>query len=130
MTAAGRGLAPEGADLGHFIGDDEDTLSTVDTPAGLVEALFLKKRVDFETFLRIVGHKSQPVPIARTVGAITYRGLADWGAVAHAREEYLVGGGDDWASEFKRLASVPGAFRAELVVVSEGPYSNVPADMT
>ena len=105
-------------------------LRRVDTPAGPVEALFLKKRADFETFLRIIGHKSQPVPIARTVGAITYRGLADWGAVARAREAYFSGGGNDWASEFKRLASESGAFRAELVVVSEGTYSNVPAGMT
>jgi len=70
------------------------------------------------------------MPIARTVGAITYRGLADWGAVAREREGYLAGGGDDWASEFKRLASEPGAFRAQIVVISEGPYSNVPAGMT
>ena len=71
-----------------------------------------------------------PVPIARTVGAITYRGLADWGAVAKAHQEYLAGGGDDWASEFARLAKRPGAFRAELVVISEGPYSNVAASST
>ncbi|MBQ9044036.1 MAG: hypothetical protein IJ111_14625 [Eggerthellaceae bacterium] len=128
--AAGRGIAPEGADFGHFIGDEEDALLAVGTPAGPVEVLFLKKRADFETFLRIVGHKSQPVPIARTVGAITYRGLADWGVVAREREEYLAGGGDDWASEFKRLASAPGAFRAEIVVISEGPYSGVRAGMT
>ena len=128
--AAGRGIVPEGANLDHFSGDSEDALHIVDTPAGPVEALFLKNREDFETFLRIVGNKSMPVEIARTVGAITYRGLADWGAVARARDEYLANGGGDWASEFRRLASVPGAFRAEIVVISEGPYSNVPADAT
>ena len=126
--AAAYGIAPEGANLDHFASDDEDTLGAVETPAGPVEVLFLKKRVDFETFLQVIGNKSMPVPIAPTVGAITYRGLADWGAVARAREEYLAGGGDDWKSEFKRLASTPGAFRAEIVVVSEGPYSNVAAD--
>lgn len=128
--ASGRGIAPEGANLGHFIGDEEDALLAVGTPAGPVEALFLKKRADFETFLRIIGHKSQPVPIARTVGAITYRGLADWGAVAREREEYLANGGDDWGAEFRRLAAAPDAFRAELVVISEGPYSDVPAGST
>jgi len=128
--AAACGIAPAEANLEHFAGDDEDMLREVVTPAGPVEALFLKRRADFETFLQIVGHKSQPVPIAPTVGAITYRGLNDWGAVARAREEYLAGGGNDWSSEFRRLASVPGVFRAELVVVSEGPYSNVPASMT
>ena len=119
--ASARGVAPEGANLDHFLTSPEDELFEVDTPAGPVEVVFLKRRADFEMFLRVIGHKSQPVPIAPTVGAVTYRGLADWGAVARAREEYLAGGGDDWKSEFKRLASTPGSFRAEIVVVSEGP---------
>ena len=102
----------------------------MDTPAGPVEVLFLKERGDFETFLQIVGHKSSPIPIARTVGAITYRGLADWGKVAAAKAAYRASGGDDWPAEFARLAKQPGAFRSELIVISEGPYSNVSADET
>lgn len=125
--AAGRGIVPDGANLDHFIVDDEDLLRAVDTPAGPVEVVFLRRREDFETLLQIIGNKSQPVPIARTIGAITYRGLADWGKVAAAKERYLAAGGDDWSSEFARLAKEPGAFRAELVVISEGPYSNIPA---
>ena len=128
--AAGRGVAPFGANLDHFVGSPEDELREVDTPAGPVEVLFLKDRSDFETFLQIVGHKAQPVPIARTVGAITYRGIADWGKVAKAREEYLAAGGDNWGSEFARLAKQPGAFRSEIVVISEGPYSNISASET
>lgn len=128
--AAGRGIAPEGADLAHFATNPEDELRAVDTPAGPIEVLFLKERRDFETFLQVIGNKSQPVPISRTVGAITYRGLADWGAVAAARAEYEAGGGEDWSAEFMRLAKQPGMFRAELIAISEGPYSNVPASET
>lgn len=128
--AAGRGIPPEGATLSHFITSDQDELREVDTPAGPVEVLFLKERADFETFLQVVGHRASPVPIARTVGAITYRGLADWGAVKAAHEAYVASGGEDWPEEFNRLAKQPGAFRAELVVISEGPYSNVPASQT
>ncbi len=128
--AAGRGIAPAGADLGHFVTSPEDELREVDTPAGPVEVVFLHNRSDFETFLQIVGHKAEPVPIARTVGAITYRGIADWGKVAVAHAAYAAAGGDDWPNEFARLARQPGAFRAEIVVISEGPYSNVPANQT
>ena len=129
-AAAGRGIAPEHATLDHFVGNPADELRSVDTPSGPVEVVFLAERSDFETFLQLIGHKAQPVPIARTVGAITYRGLPDWGKVAAARERYLAQGGDDWGSEFARLAHEPGAFRSELVVISEGPYSNVPAERT
>lgn len=125
--ASGRGVVPEDANLDHFATSDEDELREVDTPAGPVEVAFLKRRADFETFLQIIGHRSQPEPIARTVGAITYRGLADWGKVTAAHEAYLADGGDDWGAEFGRLAKQPGAFRSEIIVISEGPYSNVSA---
>lgn len=128
--ASGRGIAPDGANLQHFKTSGEDELRQVPTPAGPVEVLFLKERADFETFLQIISHKSQPVPIARTVGAITYRGLADWGKVAAAYEQYRAAGGTDWSAEFSRLAKEPGAFRSEIIVVSAGPYSNIPADQT
>lgn len=129
-SAALRGIAPDLARLDHFETSPEDELREVETPAGAVEVVFLKQRKDFETFLQIIGHKCQPVPIARTVGAITYRGLPDWVKVAAEHERYLASGGTDWPSEFARLAKVPGAFRAELVVISEGPYSNIPHTQT
>ena len=125
-----RGMRPADGNLDHFVTSPHDELREVETPAGTVEVVFLEHRRDFETFLQIIGHKSQPVPIARTVGAITYRGLADWGAVATARAAYLAKGGEDWGQEFSRLARQPGTFRAEIVVISEGPYSNVPARET
>ena len=128
--AAGQGIAPEGATLSHFESSPLDELREVDTPAGSIEVLFLERRNDFETLLQIIGHKSSPVPIARTVGAITYRGIPDWVKVADACAAYLASGGDDWGAEFARLAKEPGAFRGELVVISKGPYSNVPADET
>lgn len=128
--ASMRGIAPADASLAHFEGSPLDELREVATPAGPIETLFLQHRRDFETFLQIIGHKSSPVPIARTVGAITYRGLPDWGKVAAARRSYVASGGDDWRSEFSRLARVPGTFHSELVVISEGPYSNVPAAET
>lgn len=128
--AAGRGVAPQDATLDHFRSDASDELREVDTPAGPVETLYLGRREDFETFLRIVGHRSAPVAIAPSIGAITYRGLADWGKVAAAHEAYCDAGGEDWGGEFARLARTPGAFRCELVVLSAGPYSAVPAQET
>ena len=124
--AATLGIAPEDATLAHFAGSPRDELRTVDTPAGPVEVVFLANRADFETFLQVIGHKAQPVPIARTVGAITYRGLADWGKVSAAYQAYRNSGGTDWGTEFARLAQT-GDFRSEIAVVSEGPYSNVSA---
>ena len=129
-AARSRGAAPEGATLDHFISSDEDELRVIDTPAGPIETLFLKERADFETFLQIIGHNSRPDEISPTIGAITYCGLNDWGAVAAAKEAYEAEGGDCWIAEFIRLAKIKGSFTCELVVISEGPYSNISADKT
>lgn len=128
--AAARGIAPEGASLAHFATSEEDELRVVDTPAGPVEVVFLKDRRDFECLLCILGHRCQPVPIDPTVGAITYLGLADWQKVVSAHATYVQGGGDDWPHEFSRLAKDPAAFRSQIIVISEGPYSNVAYDQT
>ena len=128
--AAGLGIAPEDANLEHFETSPEDELRETLTPAGPVEVVFLAQRNDFETFLRAIGHKAQPVPIAPTIGASTFCGVADWGKVAQAQKDYLAAGGSDWKAEFARLAKEPGAFRSEIIVISEGPYSNVPASET
>lgn len=125
-----RGIVSPGATLDHFITSGEDECREVDTPAGPVMVAFLKERADFETFLRTIGYQSQLVPIARTIGAITYRGLADWKRIAQARDEYLAAGGANWPEQFAQLAKQPGAFRTELVAISEGPYSNVAAEET
>lgn len=128
--AAGRGVVIPNANLDHFITSDMDELRVVDTPAGPVETVFLQERRDFETFLQIVGNRAQPVEILPEVGAITYFGLADWGAVAREKAKYLEQGGTDWAQEFKRLATQTQAFRCQLVVLSSGPYSNISHEQT
>jgi len=125
-----RGFVSPDANLDHFTTGENNEYREVDTPAGPVMVVFLKERADFETFLQIIGNQSQPVPIARTIGAITYRGLADWKRVAQARDEYLAAGGDNWPEHFAQLAKRPGAFRTELVAISEGPYSNVASEET
>ena len=67
--ACTRGVAPEGANLDHFVTSEEDELRAIDTPAGDVETIFLKVRADFETLLQVIGHKCSPVDIAPTIGA-------------------------------------------------------------
>ena len=129
--AAGRGIKHDPATLDHFLGSEHDELRVVDTPAGSVEVLFLERRQDFETFLQIVSHRSNPTPISPTIGAMTYSGLADWGKVRNACVSYLASGGDDWPSEFARIAKEePSTFRSQLIIISAGPYSNVPASDT
>jgi hypothetical protein len=54
-------------------------------------------------------------------------GLLDWGRVRRERAAYLERGGVEWDVEFERLAARNRAFKSDLVVYTDGPYSDVPA---
>lgn len=126
--AALEGVIPEGATLDHFLGSDADSLSAEDTPAGPVEALFLRQRADFECFIRCTVRRGEPQPIAPSIGASTIQGLPDWSKI---RDEALraVMAGEDVSAALK-------AFIAEkrhlttLVLVSWGPYSALSFERT
>jgi hypothetical protein len=127
--AALKGEPPQDSSLSHFEGSDMDWLRVFDTQAGQVEVLFLKKRHDFENFLRCIGHRAQPVEIPSTIGAITYTNLADWQKINQGVAEGMASGLS--ASEaFKALTANPANFRIALIAISEGPNSAVPAEKT
>jgi len=128
-AATKRGLAPENATLEHFASNAADELRVVNTPAGPVAVLYLANRNAFETFLQCMGHRARAAAINPSIGAISYRGINDWARVRAANKAYLQAGGQSWAFDMLALAK-KGAFKSELIVISEGPYSNVPADAT
>jgi hypothetical protein len=127
--AALKGEPPQDSSLSHFEGSDMDWLRVFDTQAGQVEVLFLKKRHDFENFLRCIGRRAQPVEIPSTIGAITYTNLADWQRINQGIAKGMAEGLN--ATEaFKALTADPANFRVALVAISEGPNSAVPAEKT
>lgn len=126
-VAAGSGQPPAQRSLAHFITSEDDWLRLEQTPAGSVDALFLKERRDFETFLQCTLHRCRPDAIPATIGAMTIQGLPDWSRIFNHRAEYLAGGGQDWAAEFKRFVAKPENYRTTIVIVSEGPYSALSA---
>ncbi|MBP3885306.1 MAG: hypothetical protein J6D54_10300 [Olsenella sp.] len=121
------GIVPRGASLAHFIGSEADELRVVDTPTGPVEALFLRARADFECFLSIMLNDGALVEYDPVVRGIELRGLLDWERVRRERDTYLANGGRKWEHEFERLATQTRVFQSNLVVYTDGPYSDVPA---
>ncbi len=128
-AAARRGIPPMERDLSHFVGTDEDWLHEEQTPAGPVDVVFLKCREDFENFLRCTVYRCRPNPIPATIGAMTIDGLADWSRIRAHHEEYIAAGGADWPSEFKRFVADRKNFCQTIVIISEGPYSDLSPDV-
>lgn len=103
-----RGIVPAEKSLSHFVGSESDWLRVEQTPAGPVEVLFLSRREDFETFLRCTVYRGRLEAILPSVGAMTIGGLPDWRLVRAGEKSY----------------------RITLVLISEGPYSALPAERT
>ena len=128
-----RGMEPHSEDLSHFLTSEEDLLELIDTPAGSVEALTLNERADFERFLMIMANKCVPFEVPKTQGSSILDGVINWKKIhAHQKEwfEAEVKKGNlfpDWNREFKRFTADRNNYRDVLIVLSSGPYSNIPA---
>lgn len=106
---------------------ESDTLTTEETPAGTAEILYLADREKFVRAYQALCYRCEPVKIPDSVGAVTIRGLIDWGKIRQHQAEYLSTGGDDWNMEFKRFTIDRKNYTSTLILLSSGEYSNVSA---
>lgn len=121
-----RGEEPEQRSLAHYTGDPADCLETMDTPAGPVRVATLGCRRDFELVIRgLMAAKSGPrTPVPQSQGAAMLR-LFNWPRINARLAQFPP---EEQAAEFKRFTSVPENYIDQLVVLSRGPYSGVPAE--
>ncbi len=128
-----RGLDVTDGNLDHFIMHEDDHTEMLATPAGEVQVVVLHERRDFETFMYIMGNKCQPYEIPATQGASILDGLINWKKIRNHEaawqkemEEKNVAL-PDWGAEFKRFTSDKKNYKDALIILSAGPYSNIPA---
>lgn len=86
-----------------FSKDEHDSLETIETPAGSVEVLSLRKREDFVHACRCLGNRCEPVEIPDSTGAMALFGLNNWEKVRAGMENY----------------------KDSFIILSSGFYSNV-----
>lgn len=86
-----------------FSKDSKDKLETVNTPAGSVEVLSLRKREDFVHMCQCLGNKCEPVEIPDSTGAMALFGLNNWDKVRAGLDNY----------------------KDSFIILSSGNYSNV-----
>ncbi len=115
------GLHPRG-----FTFSAEDMLSQIETSAGLVDVLYVSDRADFERCVQMLAYRCEPRAIPPSMGATTVIGLINWEKIDCRKAEYLLAGGSDWKSEFKRFTADPTNCRDALIIVGKGYYSAVP----
>ncbi len=129
-----RGNPPSSSSLSHFRTHEEDSLVFENTPAGQVCIITMTHRQDFECFFQIMAKRCQLVPVPPTQGAAILDGVINWQKIrAHQhtffQQQAQKGcSSPDWNSEFRRFTSEKSNYTDALIILSQGPYSAVPAE--
>ncbi|MEG0963153.1 MAG: hypothetical protein RSD28_03375 [Lachnospiraceae bacterium] len=108
-----------------FIGSSEDKVVQMQTSVGEIEAICLKNRGDFELFLQKIAYRCEPVAIPPEIGAMLISGVINWKKIKEHKKQYLLSGQEDWNAEFRKFTTVASNFKDQVLVISNGPYSNV-----
>jgi hypothetical protein len=104
-----------------------------DGPAGPVPVLVARHRPDFVRLVQALTCRNEPEAVPPAMGACLVKGLADWERVAAYRRGWEEGRGapasdEEWAAEMAAgLAPRKELWQDRLILLSDGPYSAVPA---
>lgn len=99
------------------------------TPAGHLPILTAPVRADFETLVQALARRNEPAPLPPSMGALMVSGYNNWDRVRRYRErwEAAPADGETWAQAFAQLVPQKSLYQDRFVILSEGPYSGVPA---
>jgi hypothetical protein len=107
-------------------------LTIFNTPAGSIPIITLENRSDFEKVIRSFSHSNEPAHVPESMGAATYSGYNNWDRINQYKEQWASINPDytelDWSKEFSKLINRKHLYKDTFIILSSGPYSNVPAD--
>lgn len=101
------------------------------TPAGHIPLLITECRADFSTLIQALTRRNEPVPIPDSMGASMVAGYNNWGRIRAYRRAWERRTPNPtetkWKKEFKRLIPRKSLYQDSFIILSNGPYSSVPA---
>jgi hypothetical protein len=111
---------------------EDVTLEVYPSFAGLVPVITVRHRPDFVHLVQALTKRNEPVPISPSQGAAMVAGLPNWERVREICRQWEAGdpGGRataTWAEEWASLVERKELYQDRLVLLSDGPYSGVPA---
>jgi hypothetical protein len=132
-AATRKGVLPAGTDGLELEDADGLRLFIHPTPAGAVPVLAVPRRADFEALVRALVRKNEPVPLPASMGACMVAGYNNWSRVAELRRRWETGqvdaeGAADWPAAFPVVCARKELYQDRFILLSEGPYSGVPAE--
>jgi hypothetical protein len=100
--------------------------------AGRIPLLITANRADFVSLVQALIKRNEPEAIPASMGAAMVAGYNNWDRVQRYRQAWEQSNKEarqpgDWAEEFKRLLPRRELYQDRFIILSDGPYSGVPA---
>jgi hypothetical protein len=133
LAATRRGVPP--AELPEATGlelrPERIELELYASPAGRIPVIVARGREEFVALGQALGGRNEPRPVADSQGALALSGYVNWSRVRAHRKAWERGETADpaptWGEEMARLRRRPDLYQDRLILLSDGPYSAVPA---
>lgn len=102
------------------------------TLAGYVPIIISGERGDFISLIRAIVHRNEPVIIPGSMGAIIVSGYNNWDRIHRFKKEWKADNPFDffdekWKEEFQRLIKKKELYQDRFIILSNGPYSDIPS---
>ncbi len=98
------------------------------TAAGRIPVIVIPDRSDFVKLVQAITCRNEPKNVPPSMGACMVQGYNNWDRVHQAKAEWLrLHPEGDWTLEFFDFKEKKELYRDRLILLSDGPYSNVSA---
>ncbi|MDT3698793.1 MAG: hypothetical protein RO469_05135 [Thermincola sp.] len=103
------------------------------TPAGRIPLLITRRRADFVTMVQALSRRNEPQAVPDSMGAVIIAGYNNWDRIHTFRREWEKKNPENlteesWQAEFQRLIPQKELYQDKFIILSDGPYSAVPAE--
>ncbi len=100
--------------------------------AGATPMLVPAGRHDFVALVQALTRRNEPWPVPHSMGACMVSGYNNWDRIRRQRVAWAarvgIGATDEaWREEFRRISADKALYQDRFIIISDGPYSNVPA---
>lgn len=107
-------------------------LSLYPSIAGTIPLLIVRRRPEFLALVRALGKRNEPVPLPDSMGALMIAGFNNWSRIEQMRRDFESQKAEErqaasWTEAFARIKEKPELYQDRFILLSDGPYSAVPA---
>jgi len=133
QAAVKTGRLPEQLDTGPlFVSPEKLKLFVHESPAGSIGVLLAGARQDLATLVQTLLHKNEPISVPDSLGAFMVSGYNNWDRIRNYKQAWMESQGDQgnefsWMLEFEQLRKNKELYQDRFIILSSGPYSNIPA---